>query len=311
MKHINHHPRLASLIVFVLGLLTLLPCAHAETSLRPARLMLGFYFQSITEMASRSDIEVSLNFWAKDLLAEEASKVNIHFTESRAILFDNMEDMHNAMLRGELDMVVGPPLLLARYFKRNELSDGFTGLLDGGRPDNLLLIARNDKNIQSVKDLQGKKLLMLADDEMADVFLDTLFLKQFSKGYKNIASAVEQQKKASRIVLDIYFKKSDAGIVYRNAYDVMVELNPDIANNIVILDKYPIRSRNFSYFVAGYPFAADLANMAISIFKNNPRAQQILDVFKTPELANCAVKELDEFDKFYAGYLKLNRHEKP
>lgn len=300
---------LVDVIVIIFVLFALVPSAHAETQKRDARMVMGFYYKSITEVATRSDIEVSLNFWVRDLLAEEAEKINIHFTESKAILFDSIKEMHEAMLRGELDIIVAPPLLIAQNFKRNELSDGFTGMLEDKKPDSLLLIAQNDKNIHSIKDLQGKKLLIPSDDEMAEVFLDSLFLKQLSKSYKNIVASVEQQKKASRIVLDIFFKKADAGIVYRHAYDVMVELNPDIANKIVILDQYPVKSRNFSFFVAGYPFSQELSDVVVvSLFNSSPRAQQILSVFKTPVLTRCAVSELEEFDRFYANYMTLKNH---
>ena len=298
----------SSLVVVVFTQMLLMVYCHAdELPRREGRLIMGFYSHSMSEMANRSDIEVSLNFWAKELLAEESKKMNIHLKETGAILFDTVEDMHDAMLRGELDMVVGPPLLLARYFKRTELTDGFTGMLAKQKWDDILLIARTDKNIAGVKDLRDKKFLMLENDELAEIFIDTLFLKQFHKGYQNIVSTVQNQKKASRIVLDIFFNKADAGVVYRNAYEVTVELNPEIASKIIILEYYPIKSRNFSYFVHGWPFADDLTTVAVTSLKDSVKARQILDVFKTPELGICKVNELDGFQKFYTDYLKLKR----
>jgi phosphonate transport system substrate-binding protein len=288
-----------------------LSCCQADATPREARMVMGVYSKNITEMASRSDLEVALNFWVKDLLAEEAERIKIHFTESRAISFDNINEMRNAMLRGELDLVVAPPLLLSKYFKRSELADGFTAMLEDNKPDSLLLIARNDKNIHGVKDLQAKKLLMPSDDEMADVFLDSLFLKQFSTSYKNIVASAEQQNKASRIVLDVFFKKVDAGIVYRDAYDVMVELNPEISKNIIILEQYPIKSKNFSFFTAGYPYSQDLSDMIVAAVSNgNSRVKQLLDVFKMPVLVSCSVTELDEFARFYADYLTSKNRQK-
>lgn len=299
------------LAVFLMFLLFLLsPGSRAETLKRDARMFMGFYAQSITDVASRSDIEISLNFWVKDMLAEESEKINIHFTETKAVLFDNMKDMRDAMLRGELDIITAPPLLISQYFKREELNDGFTGMPEGKKTDYLLLIARSDSNIRSVKDLNGKKLLMLSNDDMADIFVDGLFLKQFSKGYKNIVGLVDHQTKPSRIMLDVFFKKADAGIIYRNSYDIMVELNPELAQNIVILDQYPVKSKNFSFFVSHYPYAAELSDMVVTIFNNSARARQILEVFKTPHLTNCAVRELDEIDKFYSDYMALKGREK-
>jgi phosphonate transport system substrate-binding protein len=248
-----------------------------------------------------------MNFWTKDLLAEESRKININLTEIKAILYDSMQEMREAMLRGELDMIVGPPLLISQYFKREELADGFTGMLEGKREDNILLIARNTQNINNIKDLKGKRLLVLEDDEFSEIFIDTLFLKQFNSSYKKIASSVEQQIKASRVVLDIYFNKADAGVVYRNSYEVMIELNPDIANATKIIAEYPMKSKNFGYFIKGYPYAETMSKMAVNLFSKNSRSKQILEVFKTSELGYCSVQDLDSFDNYYNEYKKLKK----
>ena len=54
------------------------------------RLNMGFYANSVTDQADRADIEVSFNFWAKDLFATEAKKHNFDVTSSNAILFDSI-----------------------------------------------------------------------------------------------------------------------------------------------------------------------------------------------------------------------------
>ncbi len=272
------------------------------------RFHLGFYGNSITEMASRSDIEVSMNFWTKDLLAEESKKLKINLTEIKAILYDSMQEMREAMLRGELDMIVAPPLMISQYFKREELTDGFTGMLEGKRDDNVLLIARSGSGISSIKDLKGKRLLMLNDDQFAEIFVDTLFLKHFNKSYPNVVGLVDHLSKASRVVLDIYFNKADVGVVYRNAYDVMVELNPDIANKTEIIETYPLKSKNFGFFVKDYPYAEVMSKMAVNLFTKNSRSKQILEVFKTSDLGYCRVQDLDIFDDYYNEYKKLKKN---
>ena len=49
--------------------------AHSEEQeAKSGRVNMGLYTQSITEQASISDIEISMNFWVKDALAFEARK---------------------------------------------------------------------------------------------------------------------------------------------------------------------------------------------------------------------------------------------
>jgi hypothetical protein len=288
------------------------PCRSEATvkMIGKARMIMGFYVPSITETASLSDIQVTLNFWVKDFMTEEARKIGIEITDSRAILFDSMTDMKEAAHRGELDIVIAPPLLLALNFKRDELKDGFTGMLEGGRPDDMMLIARADKQLNSVADLQGKRISIPENDEFAAIYLDSLFLQQYRRPVQRVVANLEKQNKASRIVLDVYFNRVDAGVVYRNAFEVMAELNPDVGRKLVDLDYYPMKSRNFSYFLRSYPFSQEVSDMAVNTFKSSVRGKQIMEVFKAPELTRCSVAELDAYEQFYRRYQTLKEQVK-
>lgn len=287
--------------------LAICPLAYAEEPYqKEIRLNMGFFAGSITEQANRADVEVSLNFWAKDLFATEAKRNSFAVTSSKAILFDRIEDLKNAFDQGELDLIVAPPLLLARYFDRDELGDGFVGVLEGKKPDKLLLIARIDKNINRINDLRGKRLVINDDDELAEVFIDTLVLTELKRSYKDIGLSIQYQNKSNRSVLDVFFDKADAAIVYGSSYEVMVELNPSIKNAIKILAEYPMKSKNFSYFRHDYPLISELSAVAMS-FNDGSRGKQILEVFRTQEVDYCKVSELDVFDKYYKDYLNLKR----
>lgn len=275
---------------------------------KEARINTGYYYNSISENANRTDIEISLNFWSKDLFGLQAAKHNFNISSSNAFLFDRIEDMRKAFDRGELDMIIAPPLLISRYFNRQDLADGFVGVLAEKKQEAVLLIARADNNIGQIKDLRGKRLEMDENDPMTEVFLDMLVLKAMQKSYKNINLSVQHQKKSDRIVLDVFFNKTDSGIVYSSSYWIMVELNPDIINKVKILSEYPIKARNFSYFRRDYPLVKELTDAAMT-FPQLPRGKQLLEIFKTPNIDYCKVEELEHFDRLYKEYLQLKKHE--
>ncbi|MCX7089039.1 MAG: PhnD/SsuA/transferrin family substrate-binding protein, partial [Methylococcales bacterium] len=241
-----------------------------------------------------------------DLFAIEAKRNSFAVTSSKAILFDRIEDLKAAFDQGELDMIIAPPLLITKYFKREELGDGFVGVLEGKKPDNLLLITRIDKNINRIKDLRGKRLVMNDNDELAEVFIDTLVLTELKLSYKNIGLSIQHQNKSNRSVLDVFFDKADVAIVYGSSYDVMAELNPSLKNTLKVLAEYPMKSKNFSYFRHDYPLIMEV-NAVAMLFNNSPRGKQILEVFKTAEIDYCKVNELDIFDKYYKDYLHLKQ----
>ncbi|AEG00482.1 hypothetical protein Metme_2077 [Methylomonas methanica MC09] len=279
--------------------------AHAEEQpAKQGRVNMGLYTKSITEQASISDIEISMNFWVKDALAFEAQKAGIDIQSTGAFLYETMQDMRADFSRGKLDIIVAPPLLISRYFKREEITDGFSGMLEGGKSDSLLLIVRADSHIHSIQDLRGKRITMLEGDELAEMFMDTLFLRSFKKGYKKVVASVQQQVKANRIVLDLYFNKADAGLAYVNSFQVMSELNPDIKNKVKILDTFEVRSKNYSYLRKGYPLANEMRQIALSFYKS-ARGKQILDIYKTPELHFLKVEELDTVDQLIKEHAQL------
>ena len=266
------------------------------------RMNMGFYYPSINDTADRTDIEVSLTFWTQEITEE------VGIQESNAQLYDTIDSMREAFEQGKIDMIIAPPLAIARYFKREDLADGFVGVREDGADNSLLLLVNKD-SAESLKDLRGKRLIMPENDELADVFLDTLMLKTFNQGYRDIFSVIQPKIKNNRIVLDLFFNKADAAMVYAGAFDVMAELNPQIKTKIKVLASYPVRAKNFSYFKRNYPLRELLTKKAMN-FGDFPRAKQILSVYKTPELDYCKVEDLQIFDELYQEYLRLKQSEK-
>ena len=298
------------IIVFSISFFVLFNQSYADENEKTEyRLNTGYYFNSINQVASRSDIEISLSYWGKELFDIEAKKHNFRISAFHAYLYDRMEDMRKAFDDGDLDMIVAPPLLISKYFKREELADGFIGVLEGGKQESMILIVRIDKNINSINDLQDKRLEMIETDDLADVLLDTLTLKNLHKSYKNIGLSIQYPKKVNMIILDVFFDKADAGLVYANSLDVMSDLNPAIKDKIKILSSYPIKAKNFSYFRRGYPLVDQFSNF-MQDFPNSPKGKQILEIYKTPNLDHCRLEDLDSFDTLYKEYLQLKKNTK-
>jgi phosphonate transport system substrate-binding protein len=217
-----------------------------------------------------------------------------------------MEDLRAAFSNGEIDMIIAPPLLINKYLKPEELGDGFVGVLANNQQEALLLLARTDKNINTIKDIRGKRLVMNNNDELAEVFIDMLVLKDEHKSYKKMDLSLQFQKKSDRIVFDMYFDKADIGVVFASAYDLMTEMNPDIKSKVKILKEYPVKAKNFSFFRHNYPYIKEFTKVGLD-FPNMARGKQILEVFKTPAIDYCTVEDLVVFNKFYNEYLQLKK----
>jgi phosphonate transport system substrate-binding protein len=275
--------------------------------LKEARLNMGFFYYSIAESANRSDIEVSLNYWAKDLFESEGSKNRFRVVESKSVLYEDMQEMRKDFDAGELDMIVAPPLLIAKYFDRKQLADGVAGVLADKKPEHIYLIANKKKGIKNLKDLVGMNVGMQEYDETADIFLDNLALKELNKSYQDLNLKFVYSKKSASMVLDVFFGSLAAAVVYGSAFDTMVELNPGINSNVAILAEFAFKSKNFSYFRHDYTLAGEI-NSSANQFNKTIRGKQILEIYKTPEMDDCKLEDLDPIENYYKDYLELKKH---
>ena len=158
---------------FLLCLCCCCALAHAENkdAESDSVLRLGIFYPPISDTASRADVGVSFSLWVK----EQASSVGVRAAD--VMLFDDIDEMSAAFETGMINLISAPPLTVALHFKRNSLSEGLVGLRAPGKLNSLLVLARTDKAINSIKDMRGKRLIMLENQELANVYLDTLVLR--------------------------------------------------------------------------------------------------------------------------------------
>ncbi len=154
------------------------------------RLAMGFYFPSLNNVSSRTDIQIALNFWIKEL----THSINLY--NNSTVLYNRIADMKSDFLQGKLDMITAPSLLLAINFDRELLSDGFMGVNSNNKTDQLVIIARQG-DITSSVDFLEKRLILLKDDLLAKLFMETEVMKQFHRPSQQVFSSVKLEKKSS------------------------------------------------------------------------------------------------------------------
>jgi len=263
---------------------------YAEEKPSIAEFTMGWYFPSINAQISRTDFHVAINFW----LEEFSQSVNIEQTEVK--VFDHIEGMQAAFDKGELSVIVAPPLLIAKYFPLNTLADGFIGKSITGKPYDMVVLAREDAQITGVKDVKNKRLALPKNDELAMVFLNSLLIPEFHQTYPRVFKSVQEFPRQNAIIHQLFFKKADVGVAYLETYNLMVELNPQIKDRVKILANFPIDSPNYSFFHYKFPenFRKIFIAQALEL-NHSPRSQQILNDFRMAALAVCKVESLDPF----------------
>lgn len=259
---------------------------------------MGFYAPSLSDI-NRTDMQISLEYWAQEIASKQKLVKSAPVT-----IFSDIELMAQAIEHGELDMIVAPPLEMAIFFKRETLDDGFMSIQNENHQNSIIILVKKSNKINSAKDLNKKRLLIDKNDILSKVVLDNFLLKNLKQTAKQVFSNVIKAENGNRMVLDLFFDKADVAVVYSNAFQTMTELNPQIGEQLMALYSYPIKSRNLSFFRKGYPYNAEMREIATNL--KTPRMQQIFEVFRTDFIEPCSVNELSSYDVLYREYKKLS-----
>lgn len=273
---------------------------NSEETHQPSRLVMGFYYPSISNVSSQTDIEISLNYWVQELTAK------LSFDDMHSVLYDDIKEMSQAFSNKELDMIIAPPVLLSLYFDRSIMADGFVGVQELGKIDHVIIISSQNVN-QPFTGYQGKHLILPKNDIFAEMFLNSEMAEQYKSPYQKVFSQISYSIKHKRMILDVFFGKVDIAVVYESMLNIMLEMNPQLMNKIKVISRFPIKSRNYSYFHKDYPYANTLKKGANS-FASTIRGQQILEVFHTSNIDICAVNDLDQFDQLIQANKSLNKN---
>lgn len=283
-----------------------LQASQTQSQAQTYRFFMGVYYPSITNLVTRTDFQVAINFWLEEF------GPGLGLQPIKAVLYDDVTSLKQAFESHELDFIMAPPILLAKHFQRGLLADGFVGTSVDGSAYGTALLVRQDQGIGDIKKLSGKRLLLPENDDLAALYLDSLMLKNYRKHYRQVFSQVQTKDKQSSVVLALFFKQADVGMSYLEIYNLMVEMNPQIKHSVAILATFPTKSPNYGYFHRDFP--ADLRaklTETVAELNHQPRSQQILNDLRMSSLIPCAVSELQQFDELVAEQLSLEKGIKP
>lgn len=276
----------------------------AEDSENPTlpRFVMGFYLPAISDEVHIKDIRVTMDYWFKEISHD------MRILESQAYYFDDIQEISRKFHNNELDIIIVPPLSLIKHFDLNDLGQGIAGSRTQGLMNSLVLLVNNNPALTELGNLKGKKLLLLENDELSDMYIDTMVRKQFHVGYEQFFGEVIRKNKSDRLVLDLFFGKADAILVYLRTFDIMAELNPQIKSRIKALLSFELRSKNYSFFSKNFIYTQRIMEN-IKSFTKNPRGQELLELFKTDELVEASVSELETLEQLYKEHTELLKND--
>lgn len=256
-------------------------------------------FQLLKDFSEAKD---SLGTWIENVGRKRNVNMKVKFYENINELYKDFQDK-------KLDMIV----VSAEYFFLNknqieQLSKNFWSLAyEENREYKYCLISNKKQKFNDMNDLKNKSFIMKSFDITANDWLDYMSLNEAQKSYKKLPKEIKYETKESTVLLNVFFNKFDYGVVRKNTWSTMLELNPSIVKNVNLIK---CSETNFVPFV-GF-FRNNIDEEIVKIFydtagklTNYDDSEQIFTLLNFDHIFELDKIKLDSLDKFYSYFQQL------
>ncbi|HOX22943.1 MAG TPA: PhnD/SsuA/transferrin family substrate-binding protein, partial [Elusimicrobiales bacterium] len=172
----------------------------------------------------------------------------------------------------------------------------------------LLLLANRTDNAASLSQLRGAKLFFpqgSGGEDISFLWLDTQLLREGLPLSAEFFKVVKVED-VSKAVLPVFFKRGGVALVTQRAYDNMVELNPQIGQELTVLRTSPELLFTLSLFRKGYE-PSWRREVEETIIKKHlsPEGAQVLMLFRTSKIIPFKEEYIASMRELLAEYQRL------
>jgi phosphonate transport system substrate-binding protein len=208
-----------------------------EAANKLKHLRVGYSKSSLTGV-NLDDAKVAIDMFSRHL----NEKVGANYG-TKTVIFDNLDSMVESIRTKEIDAVTMSTL---EYFSLKKLMvpiEPFNLSIYGDTvgDEHVVLVNKKDR-IDNLSQLRGKKIIVEtgSNGRLALLWFTTLLLKRGLPESDNFFSDIKKVEKISQAVLPVFFMQADACIVRRAGFQTMVEMNPQVNKNLIVLQKSPV-----------------------------------------------------------------------
>lgn len=200
--------------------------AGAANSGAPIRLAVS---ESLVSGVNINDARAAMLIWIKQM--ERDFQVQIDLDPS---VFQPSSEILRRIRTGSADAIA---LNVVEYRQAAEELDANQVISETPGNVQYVLLVKRERGIRSLGDLRGRRLLILGGTRMCishqwlSTILDDAHLPQADQLFASIA----EDDKATKVVLPVFFGQADACITSKASFDLMCELNPQVAKDLIAL----------------------------------------------------------------------------
>lgn len=238
-------------------------------------IILGFHANARREW-TRAEVRATFDLWAAELSDKFKIPVKI-------VHYDDILEMQRDLAAGKLHAANTDALSFVRYFKMDDLAEGYATMMKGGW--DLLLFAARATPIRGPGDFPGKSVVLLDQDNIGEIWLETLCMRQHARPCAEVFTDMQRVSNNNQALMRLFFGKADLALVHSYGHDLAVEMNPQLGPALRKVAQHHLSSQFFAFYHARVD--KDLRQRTLRVIPTlhtYPRGRQLLDMFKIDHL---------------------------
>jgi ABC-type phosphate/phosphonate transport system substrate-binding protein len=293
--------RVACLALLLCGLFRPAAAAVAPAEPVPVSMKAGFMASAFLQ-SNRNDVEAALKALAESIGRERGFQVTV---QSRS--FHNAATFHEAIKAGEINVAVYDSLTFVAEPHPGDLTPVFIPVPKSALGRRYQVLVRRDSGLRTLDDLRAKSIVELQapDLSVGHTWLLSLLLAKGVRAHEEFFGSVEYVDRPTAAVLPVFFGRKDACLVDDLAFNLMVELNPQVGARL--------QSLEISAPLVGAVVCVSESSWASREFRPAflkalgelhlmPAGRQMLNLFKMDHLVPFREADLDTARELWASY---------
>ncbi|MGL1932858.1 MAG: phosphate/phosphite/phosphonate ABC transporter substrate-binding protein [Desulfotalea sp.] len=283
------------LLVVVLGVWALTCMVFAKITLADTEddsLFRIAFSRSTIGPVNENDAIAAIRIWAQTLAKEKNITVVL-----QSKIYKNSADIKKDLSLGKVDYI---SVTTPEYFTLQNLMSKdqiIVSVVDGSISEEYVVLVNRKKDFAKLADLRGGHLRWEGSirNSLALIWLDTVLAGRGFNASAEFFETISKKDKVSEVLLPVFFGKVDACIVTKSAFELMVELNPQIGTQMRVLATSP------PFVPSLFGFRADFASPVKEQVMHElfgldmtQASKQILTMFKTDSLEKQTVSCLGD-----------------
>ncbi|MBF0102940.1 MAG: PhnD/SsuA/transferrin family substrate-binding protein [Desulfobacterales bacterium] len=263
----------------------------------PSRQMrLGFDISIFNENPNTTIAEnqAAMSIWVSDI----EKRTNILSTQK---YYKDIDSIVMDLKNNKIDLVTTTPINYLEIAKQANVEIAY-----GNERKDIRYLLMVNHSINTIADLQHKKLCIRSNDQIGFLFINLLLRTNGYKELDTFFDAVIKKSDLSEVILSVFFSKADACVATDTVYQTMTELNPQVSKQIKVIDQSGATINIVSFFRADYPKELkEIVKREIFNLKNNNYSKQVLTLLKIKDILPLNDSDLDNIRDMMERYQKF------